>query len=242
LCHLHEIQTSTLQAIQTTQTTPNLWMTLEHNLHGFHQNALLLIWLWHNPGHCQSTLQADHILSNSRHYHFTWVSKTVCNPYLLQAQYSIPCHFQLWIWVCLKLFPVLRSHPWHETPLYFWISPWGRQLDRIQQPDVRTVPLCLLQQDNWSDLFPLAEFVYNNTLSATTSVSPFFANKGYHLNIRVHPERDITSSHTSKFAMKLRNYLQKQKRNSINIWITWITNVAPGILYVILTIFLVSVY
>jgi len=34
------------------------------------------------------------------------------------------------------------------------------------------------QQDNWSELLPLVEFAYNNSLSATTGVSPFFANKG----------------------------------------------------------------
>src|SRR5258705_2979883 len=36
------------------------------------------------------------------------------------------------------------------------------------------------QQDNWAPLLPLAEFAYNNAASATTGISPFFANKGYH--------------------------------------------------------------
>ena len=44
------------------------------------------------------------------------------------------------------------------------------------------------QQDNWSELLLLAEFVYNNALSTTTGISPFFMNKGYHLNLTVHPE------------------------------------------------------
>src|SRR6266705_986096 len=44
------------------------------------------------------------------------------------------------------------------------------------------------QQDNWSELLPLAEFTYNNALNATTSVSPFFTNKGYHPNISIHPK------------------------------------------------------
>ena len=52
---------------------------------------------------------------------------------------------------------------------------------------------CNYQQDNWSELLSLAEFAYNNALSATTSVSPFFTNKGYHLNITVHPKCDIAS-------------------------------------------------
>jgi IS30 family transposase len=50
---------------------------------------------------------------------------------------------------------------------------------------------CNYQQDNWSSLLPLAEFAYNNAPSDTTGISPFFANKGYHPNLSVHPERDI---------------------------------------------------
>ena len=52
---------------------------------------------------------------------------------------------------------------------------------------------CNYQQDNWSELQLLAEFAYNNAPSATTGVSPFFANKGYHPNITIHPEHDIAS-------------------------------------------------
>ena len=42
---------------------------------------------------------------------------------------------------------------------------------------------CNYQQDNWSDLLPIAEFAYNNALNATTGISPFFTNKGYHPSI-----------------------------------------------------------
>ena len=59
------------------------------------------------------------------------------------------------------------------------------------------------QQDNWFKLLPLVEFAYNNALSATTDVSPFFVNKGYHSNITVHPERDIAFSQVCDFAVDL---------------------------------------
>src|SRR5260370_28729200 len=39
------------------------------------------------------------------------------------------------------------------------------------------------QQDDWASLLPVAEFAYNNAPSATTGVSPFFMNKGYHPNL-----------------------------------------------------------
>src|SRR5882672_1123594 len=46
---------------------------------------------------------------------------------------------------------------------------------------------CNYQQDNWYDLLPLAEFVYNNAPSETTGVSPFYTNKGYHPAVEVYP-------------------------------------------------------
>ena len=59
------------------------------------------------------------------------------------------------------------------------------------------------QQDNWSDLLPLAEFTYNNAPSAATGISPFYANKGYHLNISVHLERELASGKAREFAINL---------------------------------------
>ena len=67
---------------------------------------------------------------------------------------------------------------------------------------------CNYQQDNWSDLLPLAEFAYNNAPSTTTGVSPFFANKGYHLNITVHPERDLSSAQAREYAVDLESLHQ----------------------------------
>ena len=40
---------------------------------------------------------------------------------------------------------------------------------------------CNYYQDDWSQLLSLVEFVYNNAKNASTSISPFYANYGYHL-------------------------------------------------------------
>jgi len=75
---------------------------------------------------------------------------------------------------------------------------------------------CNYQQDNWSELLPLVEFAYNNALSATTSIFPFFANKGYHPNITVHPKCNIASSWACDFAIDL-NELQSTLKAEISV-------------------------
>lgn len=72
---------------------------------------------------------------------------------------------------------------------------------------------CSYQQDNWSELLPLAEFAYNNALNASTGISPFFANKGYHPNLSIHPEYDLASERAQHFVVnldKLHIFLREQ--------------------------------
>jgi hypothetical protein len=72
---------------------------------------------------------------------------------------------------------------------------------------------CNYQQDNWSELLPLAEFAYNNAPSATMGIFSFYANKGYHLNLSVQPERDLTLARACEYAVdldKLHTELQTQ--------------------------------
>jgi len=67
------------------------------------------------------------------------------------------------------------------------------------------------------DLLPLVEFAYNNAPSATTRVSPFFANKGYHPNISVYPEHDMTSAWAHDYAVDLESlhqYLCEEMANA----------------------------
>ena len=75
---------------------------------------------------------------------------------------------------------------------------------------------CNYQQDNWSELLSLMEFAYNNAPSATTSISPFFANKRYHPNITVHPEHNIASSRAHDFTIDL-DKLQSTLKAEISV-------------------------
>ena len=71
---------------------------------------------------------------------------------------------------------------------------------------------CNYQQSNWSDLLPLAEFAYNNSPSATTGISPFFANKGYHPNLAVQIERELASESAREYVADLDELHSELKR------------------------------
>jgi len=59
------------------------------------------------------------------------------------------------------------------------------------------------QQDDWKYLLPLAEFAYNNTQHSATSVTPFFANKAFHLKLKVSLE-PVLSESTHEMAADLK--------------------------------------
>ena len=90
-----------------------------------------------------------------------------------------------------------------DIRLYFTSSYYPEtngQVERTNQTLEQYLCIhCNYQQDNWSELLLLAEFSYNNASSTTTGVSLFFANKGYHPNLSVYPERDIVFSHAHNF-------------------------------------------
>jgi len=62
---------------------------------------------------------------------------------------------------------------------------------------------CNYQQSNWSHLLPLAEFMYNNTTSVTTGISPFFTNKEYHPKLQAQPNLNLPSESICPFIVEL---------------------------------------
>ena len=62
---------------------------------------------------------------------------------------------------------------------------------------------CNHQRDNWAELLPLAEFSFNNSPSTTTSVSSFFANKGYHPDLTVNSEIGLSSTQAQECTSNL---------------------------------------
>src|SRR5258708_21144895 len=70
------------------------------------------------------------------------------------------------------------------------------------------------QQDNWALLLPLAEFTYNNAMSTTTGISPFFMNKGYHPRLSTNLLAPSSSSEAQCYVADL-DQLHSQLKASI---------------------------
>ncbi len=66
----------------------------------------------------------------------------------------------------------------------------------------------------WAPLLPLAEFTYNNAASTTTGISPFFANKGYHLRLMTNLLAPSSSSKAQHYVVDL-DQLHDQLKVSI---------------------------
>src|SRR5260221_715283 len=69
------------------------------------------------------------------------------------------------------------------------------------------------QQDDWATLLPMAKFTYNNATNATTGVSPFFTNKGYHPEFTVDLQVETSSAEAQAFMADLERIQAELKEN-----------------------------
>jgi transposase InsO family protein len=68
------------------------------------------------------------------------------------------------------------------------------QIERVNQI-LKQYLRCIVnyQQDDWTNLLPLAEFAYNNTLHSSTKQTPFFSNYGHHPRAEPFQIKDVGS-------------------------------------------------
>jgi hypothetical protein len=59
------------------------------------------------------------------------------------------------------------------------------------------------QQDDWLALLSQAEFAYNNTTHASTGISPFFGNYGFHPRFSLEIPRDFVNPSAEERATRL---------------------------------------
>ena len=74
---------------------------------------------------------------------------------------------------------------------------------------------CSYQQNDWADLLPLAEFAYNNAQNASTKMSPFYANYGYHprYTVKVNNSALQMNPASAAYAKKLKEIHDQARAN-----------------------------
>ena len=75
------------------------------------------------------------------------------------------------------------------------------RVNQVLEQYLRT--FCDYQQDDWCQLLPLAEFAYNNASHASTKMSPFYANYGYHPRATVKPIVDSVNPTAETFISRI---------------------------------------
>lgn len=102
-------QDTTPWIIQTAQAATCPREAVEFHFNGFHWATPQLLWIHSHSGHCRQTLQASLIHSDSWHYHQPRASEALLTPYILQAQYTCPCHLRPGSVFALHFFRFLRK-------------------------------------------------------------------------------------------------------------------------------------
>lgn len=90
------------------------------------------------------------------------------------------------------------------------------QTERVNQTLEQYLRIyCDYHQDDWSQLLPLAEFVYNNAKNSSTGMSPFYANYGYHPRhtIKVRQQVGPTNPTAEALAERLKQVHQELIRH-----------------------------
>ena len=86
------------------------------------------------------------------------------------------------------------------------------RINRILEDYIRRY--CNCENDNWDKLLALAEFAYNNSISASTKYSPFYLNYGIDPKFSLNEIYNSTNNETVEdFVQKMNTILQESKDN-----------------------------
>lgn len=77
-----------------------------------------------------------------------------------------------------RLYELLRIRPCLTTAFHPQSDGQTERVNQVLEQYLRM--FTTRQQDDWTDLLPIAEFAYNNAVHSATGMSPFYATYAYH--------------------------------------------------------------
>ena len=112
----------------------------------------------------------------------------------------LPIPTRPWLSVSLDWITDLPPNHYHDAVLVLASAFHPRtdgQTERLNSVLEQYLRMfCDYQQTDWASLFPSAEFSYNNSKHSATSLTPFFANYGFHPSMSLLPPSPSSSTVT----------------------------------------------
>ena len=101
-----------------------------------------------------------------------------------------------------RLLELLGIHANRSTAFHPQTDGQTERLNSVLEQYLRIY--CDYQQTDWASLLPLAEFSYNNSKHSATTLSPFFANYGFHPSMSLLPtDPDSTTPAADSYVKQL---------------------------------------
>ena len=112
-----------------------------------------------------------------------------------------------WKALCQQLGIIVKLSTAHHLKTDGQTERQNQELERYFQSYVNYL------QDDWVQWLPLAEFAANNTVSESSRMIPFFANKGYHPRLSLNPPQPNTNQEAQDLTQHMKNILKQLRAN-----------------------------
>ena len=108
-----------------------------------------------------------------------------------------------WKALCQQLKIIVKLSTAHHPETDGQTERQNQELERYLQSYVNYL------QDDWVQWLSLAEFAANNTVSESSRMTPFFANKRYHPRLSLDPPQPSTNQEAQDLTQHMEDILQQ---------------------------------
>jgi hypothetical protein len=90
----------------------------------------------------------------------------------------------------------------------------NRQTERVDQTFEHYLrAFCNLEQENWSEILPMAEYTNNNLVTSATAMFPFYTNNGYYPRTNWQTEVEERNGKSQNYVIWISSIHEFYKKN-----------------------------
>ena len=131
----------------------------------------------------------------------------MASPHPLPSDHGTQFTSNFWKTLCQKLGITVKLSTAHHSETNGQTERQNQELERYLWSYVNYF------QDNWVQWLLLAEFAANNTVSESSRMTPFFANKRYHPRLSLNPPQPSTNQEAQDLTQHMEDILEQLKVN-----------------------------